>query len=211
MEPLIRVRPFHQPHPLLPTDPRATEFLRGPGPVDLEIGCGVGWHPVSYALENPARRLVAIEHTREKFAKFLRRYDNHGAPEHLLPVHANAISWVHQFAPPQIFDRVFLLYPNPEAQNSSKRWLRMPFFGRLLESVKPGGEIRLATNIEAYAQEAAHYAVAAWGLEVIEFRSFRAQDARAGELRPRTHFEAKYLLRGETCFDLRIGRKGSST
>lgn len=197
-------RAFHQP-PLLPPDPRATAFLAGPGPLELEIGCGVGLHPLRYALAHPERRLVAIEHTREKFAKFARRFENHGAPAGLLPVHANAISWVHQFAPDGAFDRIFLLYPNPEVRNPAKRWIRMPFFGRLLRALRPGGEVIFATNLAPYAEEVREHAARAWDLEVVEFRPFTAQDAGR---EPRTHFERKYLQRGETCYDIRLRKKG---
>lgn len=203
------VRPFHQPY-LLKEDPRTTEFLKAAGAFDLEIGCGVGLHPIRYSLAHPERRLVAIEHTREKFEKFARRYTNHGEPHHLLPVHANAISWVNQFAPQEFFEKIFLLYPNPEVPNQAKRWIRMPFFGRLLQSLKPGGQVIFATNLQNYAEEVRDYAVRTWNLDIIEFKAFREQDAALTGRQARTHFELKYLQRGETCFDIRLGKKGTS-
>ena len=208
MEPLVH-RAFHQP-PLLPPDARAAAFLQGAGPFDLEIGCGVGLHPIRYALANPDRKLVAIEHTREKFEKFARRYRNNGEPAQLLPVHANAVSWVHQFASNDLFERIHLLYPNPEVKNPAKRWIRMPFFGRLLETLKPGGEVIFATNLRDYAEEIRDHAKRAWNLDVVEFRAFTLPDVVLTKREPRTHFEMKYLQRGETCFDVRLRKKGES-
>jgi tRNA (guanine-N7-)-methyltransferase len=177
-------------------------------PWDLEIGCGVGWHPIAYARANAGRRLVAIEHTREKFARFAGRYARHPELTNLLPVHADAVRWVTHAIPPESLERVFFLYPNPATKSVSKRWLRMPFFQKLLEAVKPGGTILLATNLESYFLEAVEYGEKAWGLEVLETRTF--QKATAPAETPRTHFEKKYLDRGETCFDVTF-RKARAT
>ncbi len=175
------------------------EFKDG-APWDLEIGCGVGWHPIKYAIDNPSRRLIAVEHTREKFESFQGRVFKHAQLKNLLPIHADAIRWVTHAIPAGSLDRIFLLYPNPEPKAANKRWLRMPFFQRLLETLAPGGTITLATNIESYFDEARVYGVEAWGLEIVGERRFNL--ATAPDEAPRTHFEKKYLERGETCFDV---------
>lgn len=174
-------------------------------PLDLEIGCGVGLHPIQYALANPCRRLIAIEHTREKFESFHRRWTSHDSPSQLLPVHADAVHWVTHALKPETIGRVFLLYPNPEPKAPNQRWLRRPFFAQLLSVVKPGGTITLATNIESYADEAILYATDFWNLSVLERRVLRA--VHHPTLSPRTHFEKKYLERGETCFDVTFLKK----
>ena len=175
-------------------------FRESSRPLDVEIGCGVGWHPIKYAKEHPARNLIAIEHTREKFEKFNARFARATELENLLPVHADAVRWITHALTPASVDRVLLLYPNPEPKAPNKRWFRMPFMHRLLETLKPNGELVLATNIEAYWTEAQTYARDFWNLEMKEARPFDRRSAPAGT--PRTHFEKKYLLRGETCFDL---------
>ena len=170
------------------------------GPVDLEIGCGVGWHPIRYALANPGRSLIAIEHTRAKFERFESRLAGHEVIPNLFPVHADAVRWVSHALTPGSIDRCFLHYPNPEPKAANKRWFRMPFMHRLIEILKPGGEIVLATNEEWYWQEALEWAEKQWGLVITDKRSFKAVDSQE----PRTHFERKYLQRGETCFDLSV-------
>ncbi len=174
-------------------------------PIDLEIGCGVGLHPIRYALANPDRRLIAIEHTKEKFESFYRRWLKHDSPSQLLPVHADAVHWVTHVLKPESIDRVFLLYPNPEPKAPNQRWLRRPFFSRLLSVMKSGGTLTLATNIESYVDEAILYATDFWNLTVSERRVQRATDDPS--LSPRTHFEKKYLERGETCFDVTFLKK----
>ncbi len=165
-----------------------------PGDVDLEIGCGVGWHPIRYALANPKRTLIAIEHTTTRFRLFQSRLDHHEPLANLWPVHANAISWVTHCVPPRRLGRVFILYPNP-----TDRWFQMPFFQRLLDCMVIGGEISLATNLRDVMAAASGSARETWGLRLVRERRFQHVD-RPAEC-PRTHFEKKYLLRGDTCFD----------
>lgn len=172
------------------------------GPTDLEIGCGVGMHPIQYAQKNPDRNLIAIEHTRDKFEKFQRRFSNHGNLQNLTALHTNAISWVTHFCPSESIERIFLLYPNPEHQNPAKRWFLMPFFSEILRVLKPAGEILLATNEQGYRDEALERAEQKWNLNLTNSREMRAQDVAKG----RTHFEIKYLKRGETCFELRFSK-----
>lgn len=181
----------------------AAAVARG-APVDLEIGCGVGWHPIRYARENPNRTLVAIERTAEKFAKFRERLARHPELTNVIAVHADAVAWVTHFAPKAAFDRVFVLYPNPNPKNPSARWVRMPFFGELLSRVKAGGEIEFRTNVADYADEVRAFGRAEWKLRIAEERRL-VPDAVALES-ARTHFERKYLARGETCFALRFAR-----
>ncbi len=179
---------------------RLANFKLSTAPLDLEIGCGVGWHPIQYAKDNSDRNLIAIEHTRAKFLSFERRAEAHPRLTNLMPVHADAVRWVTHALEPATVDRVFLLYPNPEPKASNKRWLRMPFFERLLEVLKPGGTVQLATNSADYFEEAVSYGQTEWNLKIKERRAFAFSELPTGI--PRTHFEKKYLARGETCFDV---------
>ena len=197
---LLNVRKFNSSEITAPLGlEKMSAFLKNE-PLDLEIGCGVGFHPIQYAKENPNRFLVAIEHTREKFQSFERRHLSHPTLTNLLPVHADAVRWVTHALPASSIDRIFLLYPNPEPKAANQRWLRRPFFEKLLEVLKPGGTLQLATNIERYMDEALDYGANYWKMKIIERRAFTQ-----GHLpfkNPRTHFEKKYLARGETCFDV---------
>lgn len=177
-------------------------ILAGLRPLDLEIGCGVGLHPVRRAQAFPERNLIAIEHTSEKYAKFESRLRGNDPLLNLFPVHANAVTWVDEYLPHLILDSVFFMYPNPNQKNKAKRWIRMPFMQRLLESVKVGGEISFATNIDWYADELREWGVGAWKLEIISDRKFTLQDLEKTNQKARTHFEKKYLERGEFCFEI---------
>jgi tRNA (guanine-N7-)-methyltransferase len=170
------------------------------GPIDLEIGAGQGLHAVRYAQANPSRTLIAVERTSFKFSRMKSRATRHSGLSNLIPVHADAVSLVTHCIPPASLDRVFLLYPNPypKAKQANLRWCNSPFMAELMRKIRPGGEIYLATNLEWYAAESRDKLVAQWGLHLAGER--RVSPAEP----PRTHFEKKYLERGESCFDLQF-------
>lgn len=205
-DPTARVfRPERVPAPKSEAARAAAEDLRrrilDGETLDLEIGCGVGWHPILYARENPDRVLIAIERTAEKFAKFRERLARNPALPNLIPVHADAVAWITHSVPDGACERIFLLYPNPNPKNPQARWIRMPFFGHLLRKLRPGGQIEFRTNIPGYADEIGR-AAGNWEMTVAEARRFTRADVHPEDAR--THFERKYLARGETCFVLRV-------
>lgn len=164
--------------------------------LDIEIGCGVGFHPIDYAKNNPDRLLVAIEKTQEKFDKFLGRLEKHPQIQNLVPIHTNAIWWIANEVKPQSVDRYFILYPNPYPKDPQKRFFQMPFMSFLVETLKPGGTITLATNEEYYFKESLENAEKIFALKVLESGILNPDS------KPRTHFEKKYLERGETCYNI---------
>ena len=176
------------------------DFSLPDGLIDIEIGCGVGLHPITYASNHPNRSVIAIEHTREKYEKFTRRIKSHQKLNNLIPVHANAISWISHMVPEGTVSRYFLLYPNPypKPRDLGKRWYAMPFMQQLIKSLKQGGTINLATNCLFYAEEAKSHFNSCWGLKLSSSRELDISNLAEA----RTHFEYKYLERKEKCFDL---------
>jgi tRNA G46 methylase TrmB len=181
-------------------------------PIDLEVGCGVGWRAIRQARSSPKRLLIAVEKTREKFEKFRSRLQRNAAKAgggfpNLFPVHADAVAFTVHALADESLDRVMFFYPNPCVRNPASRWLRMPFFGYLLTKLRPGAEVILRTNVRAYFEEAERLAVEAWNLERVSTRSFSRDEVAPAEAE--THFERKYLERGETCYEA-IFRKPSA-
>lgn len=172
-------------------------FLRRDGPFDLEIGCGAGWHPIRYAAENPDRNLIAIERTAAKFNAFASRLRRHDLPN-LLALHADATAVLAHDLPAAFFSRLFFLYPNPEPRNPAQRWIRRPFFARVLETCRPGAEIVFATNEPSYFEELAQHGPSTWMLKIKSTRVLGREDLPAA----RTHFEKKYLERGQSCREI---------
>ncbi len=164
-------------------------------PLMLEIGAGKGKHALSFVSKNPNKHLIAIERTRNKFDAFAKLAVLQNT-SNLNTIHADAIAWiVHAIAPSSVA-KIFILYPNPEQHNPNQQWLNMPFFEFLLSRLQDGGEVVLVTNIESYMDNAEQRATEVWCLPNTRYQV--PIDSQ------RTHFEVKYLARGETCWELSI-------
>jgi tRNA (guanine-N7-)-methyltransferase len=160
----------------------------------LEIGAGVGLHALSFARANPDAQIFAIERTVEKFQKFHHSFLA-GGSQNLHPIHADAIPWVVHALAPACLQQVFILYPNPEPKNPAQRWFNMPFMQFLLSRMQPNATLTLASNIVEYLDEAEQQLIHIWQLPYV--RSSVTTERR-------THFEIKYMARGEACGQLLI-------
>ncbi|HRK06529.1 MAG TPA: hypothetical protein PLZ57_02065 [Pseudobdellovibrionaceae bacterium] len=191
---------------------QAWEELRLLPELELEIGCGVGWHSLHRAMTlaregRSSRGVVAIERTREKFDAFARRLAQHSVHQvpNLTGVHADARLWCAREVTKPIFDQVWILYPNPEPGRPQRNWLREPFFSHLTRIVKPGGRLTLATNSENYfthSCDAHEHWRRSWEMQ----RSRSWSKATEPKFQVRTHFERKYFERGENLFELELIR-----
>ena len=171
-------------------------------PICIEIGAGKGKHALLFAADNPMDELIAIERTREKFLAMQKQHQIEGQ-NNLTPMHADALPWVvHALFPKQV-QQFFILYPNPEPHNPAQRWLNMPFFEFLISRLAQNGTITLASNIPEYIDEAEQQLKMVWQLPYE--KQVIAQDSA------RTHFEIKYLERGELCQQLIISKPESFT
>jgi len=79
----------------------------------------------------------------------------------------------------------------------------MPFFEFLLSRLQVGGQITLASNIPEYIAEAEQQLQEIWKLPYV--KEVIASDSA------RTHFEIKYLERGELCQQLLIQKPENYT
>lgn len=164
-------------------------------PIILEIGAGKGKHALLLSQQYPQQPIYAIERTAEKFLAMQKQHQQHPGDQ-LYPIHADAIAWTVYALYPKQVERCFILYPNPEPHNATQRWLNMPFFEFLLSRMADGGQITIASNIESYIVEAEQQLQHCWQLPYI--KQTISQDSA------RTHFEIKYLQRGEWCQELII-------
>ncbi len=195
-------KPQHIPKPRLLPD--LDSALAHPH-VDVEIGAGQGLHAIRYATENPHRNLIAIERTSTRFQQLARRRASHLSLNNLFAIHADAISVFVHAIPDASIENIFLLYPNPypKEKQANLRWHNMPFMNFLKTKLKTGGQLILATNLENYAVEAERSMIADWRFQM------RAKEIFSKGRVPRTHFEKKYLERGENCWNLTFVNPGT--
>jgi tRNA (guanine-N7-)-methyltransferase len=166
--------------------------------LDVEIGAGQGLHAIHHASQNPGRMLLALEKTHGRFERLLRRLQNHPEILNLSAIHTDAVAFISHFIPDGKIDQVFLLYPNPypKAKQANLRWHNRPFMDLLLRKMRPGAGLTLATNMEWYKNEALVQMTETWKMELQSVAPISPEAA------PRTHFEKKYLARGEMCWNL---------
>ena len=177
-------------------------FLKKPcKKLNIEIGCGVGFHPIQYALNHSDENIIAIERTSEKFEKFKGRLRNHNLAN-LLGVHAEAAILLPHTLEAQSVDQYFILYPNPYPKESQKnlRWAHLPFLNFVMSTLKPGGSLQFATNLEFYKDELLERLP-----EMFQFETVDCKEVTSSP-KPLTHFEKKYLADGQTCFHIRFKR-----
>lgn len=194
----MHLRQFQAQRMQAPRDFQAIENL----PVCVEIGAGKGKHAVLFSQQQPQSTLYAIERTREKFEAMQKQHQLADL-NNLCPVHADALPWItHALYPAQV-EQFFILYPNPEPHNPAQRWVNMPFFEFILSRLQFGGQITLASNIPEYIEEAEQQLNDIWKLPY-EKQVIASDSAR-------THFEVKYLERGELCQQLIIRKPADYT
>ena len=194
----MHLRQFQAQRMQAPRDFQTIENL----PVCVEIGAGKGKHAVLFSQQQPQSTLYAIERTREKFEAMQKQHQLADL-NNLCPVHADALPWItHALYPAQV-EQFFILYPNPEPHNPAQRWVNMPFFEFILSRLQFGGQITLASNIPEYIEEAEQQLKDIWKLPY-EKQVITSDSAR-------THFEVKYLERGELCQQLIIRKPADYT
>jgi len=181
--------------------PQVGPVLLPNGPIFVDVGAGQGLFAVQFSQDHPHRTLIAIERTQVRFNRLKQRVIRNNCPN-VIPIRANAINWITHWLPPHSVDGYFFWYPNPYPKSAqrNKRFHAMPFMGYLIQTLKPNGTITIATNEAFYYTEARTFMEEVWGLICRCDRQVSASEP------PRTHFEKKYLARGDTCWELQFAR-----
>ena len=157
----------------------------------LEIGFGGGEHVSAQAKANPQAGIFASEVFIEGLAKCLSDIDDMGL--------SNVRLWdedareLVDLLPGHCLDRVFILFPDPwpKKRHHKRRIIQPPFLDALARVMKPGAQLRFATDVRSYADEA-----------LVTFLTHAAFDWQAGKAddwrtppadHVRTRYETKNL------------------
>ena len=122
----------------------------------LEIGFGGGEHLVSQAIAHPDRRFVGVEPFLNGIASCLRHIEESGAQN--IRLHQGDARDVIARLPDASLDLVYILFPDPwpKTRHHKRRLIQPEFLRDLARVMKPGAELRFATDWANYA---------AWTLE----------------------------------------------
>lgn len=182
----------------------AALFPHATSDVWLEIGFGGAEHLVWQAKANPDVGLIGCEPFEEGLVKALTAIEEGGLGN--MRLLGDDVRPLLRWLPAGSLGRVFMLFPDPwPKMRHRKRRLFSPDLLRLLErAMRPGAELRLATDIGDYARTAL--------IAVRQTPGFRWSAEGPADWRvrpddwPATRYEAKAGREGRRCYFFRFVR-----
>ncbi|MGB0843377.1 MAG: tRNA (guanosine(46)-N7)-methyltransferase TrmB [Alphaproteobacteria bacterium] len=175
----------------------AFDLEQGLNPADknwLEIGFGGGEHLAWQAKNTPEANLVGVEYFANGVAKALEYVDTQNLQN--IRIHHGDARDVMDVLEPECLDRAFILHPDPwpKRRHWPRRIVQVDLIKRLAKLMKPGAELRIATD---------HYTYLIWILRIMsQVPEFTWQATKADDWRlqradwPQTRYEAKGLKQG---------------
>jgi tRNA (guanine-N7-)-methyltransferase len=193
----------------IPTDAAALADLRAlfPAPardVWLEIGFGGGEHLVWQAKAHRDVGFLGCEPFEDGVIKLLSAIEVEGLPN--VRVLAGDARPLLRLLPGAGIGRVFILFPDPwpKKRHHKRRLVSTAILGEIVRILRPGGELRMATDAAEYAcamlQAAMHNKALTWTARGPQDWRRRPHDW------PQTRYEAKALAAGRRCYFLRFER-----
>ncbi|MDE3175184.1 MAG: tRNA (guanosine(46)-N7)-methyltransferase TrmB [Pseudomonadota bacterium] len=117
----------------------------------LEIGFGGGEHLLARAAENPDVGFIGCEPFVNGVAKLLAGIEASGLDN--IRVHTDDALALLDAVPDAAFARIYLLYPDPwpKRRQQKRRFVSERNIAALARVLRPGGQLRFATDIDDYA------------------------------------------------------------
>ena len=136
-----------------PADLRAL-FDKPPDNVRLEIGFGGAEHLIAQAQAHPRGGFIGSDAFLNGVAKALTAIDEHKLAN--VRLHFGDASALIDWLPAGALARIDLLYPDPwpKRRHWKRRFIQDDSLKRLARILRPGGELRFATDIADYADYA---------------------------------------------------------
>jgi len=157
----------------------------------LEVGFGGGEHLVEQASGNPRIGLIGAEPYEAGVAKLLSKLAD--APLPNIRIHEGDARDIIEALPEASMGRVFILFPDPwpKTRHHKRRFVQMEMLDALTRVMRPGAELRIASDDAGYVEWTLERATAhpafVWTAE-------RAADwTTRPEGWPKTRYEAKAL------------------
>ena len=130
-------------------DPKA-QFPDSVQDVWLEVGFGAGEHLVWQAAQHPQVGLIGAEPYQMGMAKLLTKLEEN--PVNTVRLYEGDGLDIIQALPDATLSRFFLLFPDPwpKTRHHKRRFLQMEMLDQLFRVLKPGAELRFATDDKSY-------------------------------------------------------------
>ncbi len=175
------------------------------GDVWLEIGFGGGEHLAWQAARNPEIGMIGAEPFLDGVGKLLGLIEDE-ALKNIRVLHGDARPLLESFADSTL-GRIFLLHPDPwpKKRHHKRRMVSPWFFAETARALRPGGVLRIASDIPDYVAWTLMHARGAPDFEWL------AETAKDWRLRPadwpQTRYEAKSIREGRAPAYLQFRRR----
>ena len=157
----------------------------------MEVGFGAGEHLFQLAGENPDIGLIGAEPYETGVAKLLTKLANN--PQNNVRIYEGDGRDIIAALPDASLSRFFLLFPDPwpKTRHHKRRFLQIEMLDELARVMRPGAELRFATDDKSYLPYALERLVAHPAFE------WTAKGPRDWKVRPEgwppTRYEAKAI------------------
>jgi tRNA (guanine-N7-)-methyltransferase len=123
-------------------------------PRTLEIGFGNGANLGALARAHPERDFLGVEVHRAGVGRLLRTLESQQLTNVRIICH-DAVEVLAQQIPPQWLQEILIFFPDPwpKKRHHKRRLVQGPFVPMLVERLKSGGLLRIATDWHPYALE----------------------------------------------------------
>jgi len=169
----------------------------------LEIGFGMGDSTAAIALAHPENDYLALEVHTPGVGNLLKLIDAQQIANIRIIQH-DAVEVLRDMIVANTLDGVHVFFPDPwhKARHNKRRLIQAPFIAQLVDKLKPGGYIHVATDWQDYAGQVLSVLSAEPLLE-----NTAADYAPRPVYRPLTKFEQRGIRLGHGVWDLLFRRK----
>ena len=182
----------------------ASLFAPRPERIWLEIGFGGGEHLAAQAAAHPEVGLIGCEPFIGGVARLLSLLAAQGLTN--IRLFTDDARLLLQVLPDACLERIFVLFPDPwpKTRHHKRRIVNAATAAEFARLLRPGGEVRLATDDMGYARA---MLLALRARPELQWRARRAADWRERPADwPGTRYESKALTAGRACVYLRFVR-----
>ncbi len=167
-------------------------------PKILEIGFGMGDSTAIIAQANPENDYLCLEVHTPGVGNLLKLIESNQI-QNIRIIQHDAVEVLHDMVGDAELDGVHIFFPDPwhKARHNKRRLIQSPFIAALVQKIKAGGYIHVATDWQEYAEQV---------LQVLndeaQLKNTVSDYAPRPDYRPLTKFEKRGLNLGHGVWDL---------
>lgn len=167
-------------------------------PKILEIGFGMGEPTAQIALAHPQNDYLALEVHPPGVGSLLKQIDAQNI-QNIRIIQHDAVEVLRDMLQDAALDGVHIFFPDPwhKARHNKRRLIQAPFVTQLVQKIKIGGYIHVATDWQDYAEQI----LAVLGAQPMLNNTAQGY-AEKPAYRPLTKFEQRGLKLGHGVWDL---------